>query len=100
MTVDKEINKKLIQDENKIWVLAAVAYDYVVPFRPYQGVKKGKQAASTTKWGLGENVVLRLIECLTLTFSFDIFLDLHHLVCLPASDLTAFEQKVFSTKVG
>ena len=33
----------------------------------YQGAKKGKQVASSTKWGLGENVVLRLVECLTPT---------------------------------
>ena len=33
----------------------------------YQGAKKGKQVASSTKWGLGENVVLRLMECLTPT---------------------------------
>ena len=36
--------------------------------------KKGKQVASSTKQGLKENV-LRLIECLTPTFSFDIFMD-------------------------
>ena len=46
----------------------------MVQFRPYQGAKKGKQIASPTKWGLEENIVLRLMECLTPTFSFDIFM--------------------------
>ena len=41
----------------------------------YHGTKKGKQVASSTKWGLGENIILRLMEHLTLTFSFDIFMD-------------------------
>ena len=27
------------------------------------------------KWGLGDNVVLRLMECLTPTVSFDLFMD-------------------------
>ena len=34
-----------------------------------------KQGASTTKWGLVENIVLQLVECLTPTVSFDIFMD-------------------------
>ena len=46
-----------------------------IHFRPYQGAKKGKQIASSTKWKLRENVVLRLMECLTSAFSFDIFMD-------------------------
>ena len=50
-----------------MWVLAAEAYDYVVQFRPYHGIKKEKQVAYSTKWGLGENVVLWLMEHLTLT---------------------------------
>ena len=35
-----------------------------------QGVKKEKQVTSSTKKGLGVNVVLRLIECLTPAVSF------------------------------
>ena len=50
--------KKTIQEEYKIWVLVAEVYGYVVQFRLYQGAKKGKQFASSTKWRLGENVVL------------------------------------------
>ena len=49
----------------------AKAYGYVVQFRQYQGTKKRKQVASSTKWGLGENVVLWLIKCVTPTCSFD-----------------------------
>ena len=55
----QRINNKSIQDDYKIWVLVAEAYGYVIQFEPYQGVKKGKQVASSTKWGLGENVALR-----------------------------------------
>ena len=44
---------------------------YLVHYRPYQCANKGKQVASSTKWALGDNVVLRLIECLTPTVSFD-----------------------------
>ena len=33
------------------------------------------KASSSAKWRLGENVVLRLIECLTPSVSFDIFMD-------------------------
>ena len=86
---------KSIQEEYKIWILAAEAYDYVVQFRPYQGAKKGKHVASTTKWGLGENVILWLMECLTLTFSFDIFMKnfFTSFRLLPTLELTTFEQQ-------
>ena len=36
---------------------------------------KHSKVSLSTKWRLGENVVLRLIECLTPSFSFDIFMD-------------------------
>ena len=32
---------------------------YLVHYRPYQGTKKEKMVAAATKWGLGDNVVLR-----------------------------------------
>ena len=64
----------LILEEYKIWVLVAEAYVYVVQIRPYQGAKKAKQVASSTKSGFGENV-LQLMECLTPTFNFDILMD-------------------------
>ena len=56
----QRINNKSIQEEYKIWVLIAEAYGDVVQLRPYQGAKKGKQVASSAKWELGGNVVLRL----------------------------------------
>ena len=77
---------------------------YLVYYRPYQGTKKGRQIASSTKWGLGDNVVLRLMECLTPTVGFDLFMDnyftsFHLFVCLPTLELTTFEQDVCSTKI-
>ena len=66
---------KSIQEENKIWVLVAETYGYVVQFRPYHGTRKEKQVAFSTKWGLGENIILQLIECLNPTFSFEIVMD-------------------------
>ena len=47
----------------------------VVQFKPYQGAKKEKQVPPSIKWGLGENVVLWLMECLSPTFSFEIFIN-------------------------
>ena len=57
---------------------------------------------SSTKWGLGENFVLRLMECLTATFSFDVFTDNYFtfFVCFPTLEITTFEQQVCSAKIG
>ena len=44
----QQINKAL-QEEYKICLLAAERYGYEVQFRPYQGAKKRKQLASSTK---------------------------------------------------
>ena len=98
----QRINNKSIEEECKIWVLVAETYGCVVPFRPYQGAKKGKQIASSNKWGIGENVVLWLIECLTPTFNFDIFMDIYFTSfrLLPTLELTTFEQQLCSTKIG
>ena len=46
----------------------------IVPFEPYQGVKKGK-VASFIKWGLGGNIVFPLMKCLPPTLSYHIFKD-------------------------
>ena len=70
----QQINQS-VQEKYKVWVLVAEAYSYVVQFRPHQSAKKGKRVTSFTKWQLGGNVVLRLIECLTRTFNFDISID-------------------------
>ena len=77
----QQINNKPGLTECNIWVLAE-AYGYLVQFKPYQGVKKGKVVASSTKWELGKNVVLRLMKCLPPTFinnCFTSFLLLTHL---------------------
>ena len=71
---NQRINKS-IQEKCKIWILVAEACGYVVQFRTYQGAKKGKQFPSSTKCGLGENVVLWLMECLTPAFGCDIFMN-------------------------
>ena len=70
-----------------------MAYGYLVQFRPYKGAKKRKQIVSSTKWEIAENVALWLMEHLTPTFTFDIFMD-NYFVCLPTSELTTFEQQV------
>ena len=41
---------------SNIWVLAG-AFGYVFQFEPDQSVKKGKQVASSTKWGLGDDML-------------------------------------------
>ena len=67
---------------------------------------KGKQLASFTKLGLGENVVLWLMERLTRTVSFGLFMDNYFtsfrlFVCLSLLlELTTFEQELCSTKIG
>ena len=71
----QQINNKSIQEEYKIWILFIEAYGYVVHVRLYQTAKNGKQVVSSTKLRLGENVVLQLMKCLSLAFSFDIFMD-------------------------
>ena len=77
---------------------------YLVHYRPYQGAKKGIQAVSFTKCGLGDNVVLRLTQCLTPTVSFDLLMDnyftsLRLFFCLPSLELTTCEQVVCSAKI-
>ena len=48
---------------------------YLVHYKPYQGVKKESQVTSFTKCGFWDNVVLRVMEYLTLTVSFGLFMD-------------------------
>ena len=65
----------------KMWVLAEES-GYVVGFDPYQGAKIGGPQRSTPKtWGLGERVVLELVEKLP-KGSYHVFMDNF----LPASD--------------
>ena len=54
---------------------------------------------------MGDNVALQLMECLTPTVSFDLFMDNYFtcfrlFVCLPTLELTTFEQEVCLTKIG
>ena len=61
-----------------------------------QGVKKEKQVAFSIKWGLGDNVVLQLMECLTPTVVFDLFMDIYFtslrlFIFLPTLELTTFK---------
>ena len=55
--------------------------------------------ASYTKCGLGENVVLRLMECLTRLICLRITVS-HLVVSLPILELATSEQQVCSTKIG
>ena len=59
---------------------------------------KHSKVSSSTEWRLGENVVLRSMECLPPTVKFDIFITISLLfVCQPTLELTTFEQQVCST---
>ena len=55
--------------------------------------------ASYIKCGLGENVVLRLMECLTRLICLWITVS-HLFVSLPILELATSEQQVCSTKIG
>ena len=51
-----------------------------------------------------DNVVLRLMECLTQTVNFDLFMDAYFtsfrlFVCFPTLELTTFKQELCSTKI-
>ena len=99
----QRINNKPIRVGHNIWFFAE-KYGYVVQLEPHQCVKKGKQAVSSFKWGLGEKDVLRLIECLSLMLGI-IYLwitisQLFILVCFTTLELATFEQQVKSTKMG
>ena len=49
---------------------------YVVNFDPYQGAKNGKSVkASDNAWGLGEVVVLSLLDILPENISYRVFTD-------------------------
>lgn len=59
----------------KMWVLAT-SDGYVVQFEPYLGAKKtGGTRSSSVSWGLGEQVVLDLLEELPRETSYHIFMD-------------------------
>ena len=59
---------------------------------------KHSKVSSSIGWRLGENVVLRLMECLTPMIKFDILITISHLfVSRPTLETTTFEQQVCST---
>ena len=59
----------------KMWVLAE-SNGYVVQFDPYQGAKgKNSSYKSATNWGLGEKVVLDLLNSLPRKLSYHVFCD-------------------------
>ena len=58
----QRMQNKPVRVGYKMWVLAEES-GYVVGFDPYQGAKTGGPQRSTSKtWGLGERVVLELVE--------------------------------------
>ena len=89
--IEDGLNKTWITSNSLIWFCSSVQ----------TGSKKGKQIGSFTKWGLGENVDLWLMECLnpTLVLIY-LWINMSRLfVCLPTSELTIFEQHVCLTKI-
>ena len=70
----QRINNTPIRMGYNSWVFAE-ANRHVVQFEPYHVVKKGKQAASSSKCELGESVALRLMECLSPIVSYYIFMN-------------------------
>ena len=70
----QRIKNKPISVGYKIWVLVE-KYEYVIQFDPYQEAKPEKQIASKTRWGLGEMVVLCLMEGLTPNVNYHILMD-------------------------
>jgi Transposase IS4 len=71
----QRIMGKPIRMGYKMWVLAS-SDGYVLQFEPYQGAKKhGGTRSSSTSWGLGELVVLDLLEELPRESSYHIFID-------------------------
>lgn len=71
----QRIMGKPIRMGYKMWVLAS-SDGYVVQFEPYKGAKKsGGTRSSAISWGLGEQVVLDLLEELPHETSYHIFID-------------------------
>ena len=71
----QRIQNKPIRVGYKMWVMAEDS-GYVVQFDPYQGAKSsGPQRSSPVTWGLGENVVLELLEVLPKGPSYHVFID-------------------------
>ena len=65
-------------------------------------MSKHSKIFPTVIWRLGENVILRLIKCLTPSVSFDTFMGNYFTSfrLLTHLDLTTYEQHLCSTKIG
>lgn len=71
----QRIQNKPVRVGYKMWVLAEDS-GYVVKFEPYQGAKTtGPQRSTPTTWGLGEYVVLNLLDVLPKGISYHVFFD-------------------------
>ena len=71
----QRINNKPIRVGYKMWVLAEDS-GYVVQFDPYQGAKStGPQGKTSFTWGLGEKVVLDLLDVLPRGPCYHVFMD-------------------------
>ena len=71
----QRIANKPVRLGYKIWVLAE-SNSHVINFDPHQGAKNGRSTkASATTWGLGEKVVLSLLEVLPKNRSYNVFFD-------------------------
>ena len=64
-----------VQSCYKMWVLAE-SNGYVINFDPYQGAKNGKKHhSSEISWGLGETVVLSLLDVMLENIGYHVFID-------------------------
>ena len=71
----QRIANKPIRVGFKMWVLAE-STGYVINFDPYEGAKgKAPTRSSPTTWGLGEKVVLSLLEVLPKGKAYSVFID-------------------------
>ena len=68
--------KKDKEDQSKYYLsnLKPIVLDIKWENRDIYVVEWTNKVFPSIKWGLGENVVVRLMECLTPTVSFDIFM--------------------------
>ena len=70
----QRIQNKAVRSGYKMWVLAEPS-GYVVTFDPYQGAKSGATRANESTWGLGERVVLSLLDAIPQNTAYRVFMD-------------------------
>ena len=105
ITTSGETTSKYLFQCSKVWIndlqyiqMYSPVIIYWAHYRPYQGSKKGKQVPSSATQGLGHNIVLGLMKCLTPTLSFYLFMDNYFtsfclFVCLPITHLNNIQAK-------